>query len=139
MTDIPYEQAVEALLRFVPEIRSDYDSERAKWHGNPPPAHVLYGSVFVYFLQEKLERFRRLGEKPDDAIIQRAFQLVEDLATSEDFETRCIVQASILESLLEDKGSYQVVSTRLGQRTKQMALKLMADWNDGPSLGRASR
>lgn len=133
--DIPYRLAIDALLSYIPEIRTAYDVERAKWRGNPPPTHVVYGSLFVSLLQGALERFSRLGEGADESIIDRSFKLMETLASSEDFETRCIVQASVLESLLEDDSAYQSISGRFGPHTKQMALKLLTDWHDDSQNG----
>jgi hypothetical protein len=133
-TDISYDLAIDSLLRDIPEIRPVYEIERAKWKDQLPPAHVVYGSVFVTFLRSALDRLDQSGEETDRGVVSRSFRLMEKLASSSDFETRCIVQASILESLLEDDAAYRSIAHRFGKRSNQMALKLLADWKGRPDI-----
>jgi hypothetical protein len=129
-----YDTTVDLLLTDIPEIRPAYEVEHAKWRDSRPPPHVVYGSVFVTFLRSIINRLDQSGAETDEEIVSRSFRLIEKLASSSDFETRCIVQASILESLLESENTYRSIAHRFGKCSKQMALRLLADWKGGPDI-----
>lgn len=118
-----YSEVVSSLLREVPEISVIYQQEQLKWGLQSIPPHIAYGSLFSDFLRQILTAgTREIGHSRSD-IIRRSFGLIEELAQSPDFQTRCVVEASVLESLLgEDKDDWQRFSPFFGKATLQMAL-----------------
>jgi len=127
--NIKYSEAVEVLLSDLPEISDAYKQEQSKWSSESIPPHVVYGSIFSDFLRRVVvEDTRDSGHSRSD-IIRRSFQLIEELVESDDFETRCIVYASILESLLgQDKEDWRRFAPYFGKQTLEMALKLAERW-----------
>jgi hypothetical protein len=106
MKDMTYEEVVTALLEQIPELQEDYDAECANWVPDKPHPHVVYGSVLptLIYRIETAWRATRLPE--DEELLHRIFSHVENLAASSDFETRCVIEASLLETLLGKVGGY---------------------------------
>jgi hypothetical protein len=125
MVDVAYVNVVDRLLEVLPEIRCDYEVEAATWGAEGPHAHVVFGSVFAKFVDQLVTT---LSERDDEELVKvldRAFDLIEELTLSSDFETRCVVEASVLESFLGDADGWRRFSKHFRRNTMQMGRKVM--------------
>lgn len=130
MRDVQYGNSVNALLLAIPELTAEYEVEAMKWAPSSPHAHVVYGSMFCNFIRKTYAAYSDTRDERLKAIIERCFEHVEALALSSDFETRCLVEASVLESLLgESSNDYSRLSPYFGVRTHEMAKRLLQRWN----------
>lgn len=126
MTNVSYSAVVSRLLYVIPEIRSEYEEEEARWGGDQPPAHIVYGSVFPKFINRIISEEPENGKKELSDIVNRAFDLIEELTNSDDFETRCVVEASVLESLLGAPGGWDRFSHLFRPSTMKKARDVMS-------------
>jgi len=125
MVDVAYTNVVARLLEVLPEIRSDYELEAANWGSEGPHAHVVFGSVFSRFVDQLITTVSDSDDEELRRTLDRAFDLVEELTLSSDFETRCVVEASVLESLLGEVDGWKRFSGHFRRNTMQMGRKVM--------------
>lgn len=129
---ISYDETVDYLFRILPEISNFYEGEklRLKWNSNAKSPHLVFGSIFSDFLRQiLLENMSEKSHSRSD-IIRRSFLLIEDFVQSADFETRCIVETSILESLLgQEKDDWSRFSPYFGKQTFEMTSNLAEKWS----------
>lgn len=121
MTDIPYQDVTTTLLSDVPEVSDDYECEQKSWAPDDVHAHVVYGTVFAKFIQRIHERWVNTSDDAYESLLQRCFVHVEKLAASSDFETRCVIEASLMETLIGENGDWSRYSRFFGSETRRMA------------------
>ena len=128
-TDILYTESVAELRRTVPELEQDYQQQVREWASDEPHAHVVFGSTFSAFIRRIQATVNNDRDSKKDDLLARCFQFIEELASSSDFESRCLIEASVLESLLgNEREDWQRFSPYFGQQTKLMAVRLMKQW-----------
>lgn len=126
MVNVPYSIVVKRLLEVVPEVCKEYDEEAASWRGERPHPHIVYGSVFPRFLERVISDVSMSDDEAIPGGVDRSFDLIEELARSDDFETRCLVEASVLESLLGEVDGWRRFSRFFRPSTMRMARRVMA-------------
>jgi hypothetical protein len=121
MTDIAYRNVTTTLLSDIPEIRRDYDLEQKNWAPDDVHVHVVYGTVLPRFIERVEKSWATTSDDEYESILKRCFSHVEKLAASSDFETRCVVEASLLETLIGANGDWSRYSRFFGSNTRRMA------------------
>ncbi|MCA9040062.1 MAG: hypothetical protein KDA65_06945 [Planctomycetaceae bacterium] len=121
MANIAYADLTSLLLQRLPELREEYLLERESWKPDDVPPHLMCGSVLPRLLDRLEAACRRSVGNEDEKILNRAFILVEEMATSRDFETRCTIEASLLETLLGESDGWQRFSRFFHPETMRMA------------------
>jgi len=121
MTNIAYQNVITTLLSDIPEVNGDYELERKSWAPDDVHAHVVYGTVFAEFIRRTEESWRSTTDDDYELILKRCFAHVEKLVGSSDFETRCVVEASLLEALIGESGDWSRYSRFFGAKTRRMA------------------
>jgi len=121
MSDIAYQNVTTTLLDDIPEMRSDYEVEQRSWEPDEVHAHVVYGTVLPKFISENQARWAETNDEKYDSLLRRCFGHVEKLASSSDFETRCVIEASLLETLIGEDGGWSLYNRFFGKETKKMA------------------
>jgi hypothetical protein len=124
LTDVAYKKVVDRLLSVVPEIQSDYECEAEFWSPQAVPAHIVYGSVFVRFITRLVAESSSNDDPERDELLSRCFELIEELSVSSDFETRCVIEASVLEALLREPGDWKRFHELFRPNTMKLAQKL---------------
>ena len=117
MVDVAYVDVVRRLLEVVPEIRNDYEREAVNWGADEPHAHVVFGSMFAGFIDELATAVSENDDEKLREILDRLFDLIEELTLSSDFETRCVIEAGALESLLGDTDGWDRFSKHFRRNT----------------------
>lgn len=128
MIDVKYKDIVKRLLDVIPELSGKYNKEVTWWAPEEPPPDVVYGDMFSDYVSDLERRCTRECSASDQEQLRRAFDLIEELASSSDIETRCIIEVSVLESLLGDKGGVKRFARFMKARTKNMAANLADRW-----------
>jgi|LakMenE18May11ns_1017448.scaffolds.fasta_scaffold9659863_1 hypothetical protein len=125
MSGILYNDAVQVLLQRIPEIHKSYTLVLNEWHPEEIPAHIVYGSIFPTFVDSLEANWRKTKNKDLENVLLRSFLLIENLASSSDFETRCLVEASFLETLLDLQEGWERFNKLFNKNTLLMAKKLV--------------
>ncbi len=124
MNDLAYDRIFPALLEDIPELHEEYQREQSRWAPEDVPVHVFYGTNVAHFIQQ-LES--SLGSSPGNLPhdrLRRCFLHIESLAASSDFQTRCVVQASLLETLIGEPGGWSRFHPYFGLHTNHLAEKV---------------
>ena len=124
MLDILYNDAIQVLLQRIPEFNYNYTLALREWLPEEMPAHIVYGSVFANFIETLEKNWRKTNDKDLEDVLLRSFLLIENLASSSDFETRCLIEASFLETLLDLQEGWKRFSIFFHENTLLMARKL---------------
>ena len=121
MTDIAYQNVTTTLLNDIPEVRSEYELEQKNWTPDEVHAHVVYGTVLAKFIQRIEKSWTNTSDDEYESLLKRCFAHVEKLAGSSDFETRCVIEASLMETLIGENGDWSRYSRFFGSNTMRMA------------------
>ncbi|MDA0810456.1 MAG: hypothetical protein O3B68_20885 [Planctomycetota bacterium] len=121
MTNITYQNVTTVLLSDIPEVSGEYEREQKSWAPDDVHAHVVYGTIFAEFLRRTEEKWRNTANDDCERVLKRCFAHIEKLAASSDFETRCVVEASLLETLIGENGDWSRYSPFFGPKTSRMA------------------
>lgn len=124
MKDLKFSELIDYLLSDIPEIDSYYNAKAGILYANGN-VHVSYGSIFVNFLKDVCEK-----ADPDSGLIDRLFAHIESLASSSDFEVRCVAYASVLESLIDKPSNYHRYNHRLLHNSSDMAYNIYCQLRD---------
>ena len=118
---IAFEDASEKLLMFFPALRDAYDQEVAPLQLEPPPAYVVYESVFYPYV-ERLLASRQADE------IERVFDFLEFLLAAEDSRLHDLVRIAILTPLvIIDPPLLPEARRYMGPATKAAFRQVQAD------------
>ncbi len=121
MVDVAYQDVTTTLLSDIPEVSSDYEQEQKIWAPDEVHAHVVYGTVLPRFIERVGNLWASTTDDDYESLLKRCFAHVEKLAASSDFETRCVVEASLLETLIGEDGDWSRYSRFFGSNTRRMA------------------
>ena len=124
MNDISYRDVTRTLVSDIPEVRSDYEREHTNWAPDDVHAHVVYGTVFAKFIQRIEERWASTADDECELLLHRCFAHVEKLANSSDFETRCVIEASLMETLIGENGDWSHYNRFFGSVTRRIAAEV---------------
>lgn len=123
-SDISYANAVQYILDELPEIKARYDEQVAFFRGADVPADIVFGTVLADYLTDVA--YRVMSDESDKAeILARAFLALEQMARSSSFQTRCLVQVSALEILLDEGPCVSLFLSFAGPSTKAFAKDLL--------------
>ena len=124
MNDLSYRDVTRTLVSDIPEVRSDYEREHINWAPDDVHAHVVYGTVFAKFIQRIEERWASTADDECELLLHRGFAHVEKLANSSDFETRCVIEASLMETLIGENGDWSHYNRFFGSVTRRIAAEV---------------
>jgi hypothetical protein len=127
MIDLPYSSVIARLFEAIPDIREYYAQRSSELYaeGNP---HVVYGSILVDYIDAASKRLEGLQHDASDQQLRQAFDLIEQLSVSSDFETRCLAETSVLEALLGEKDGIRRFAPYMGPETKALARGIAQSW-----------
>ena len=127
MKDVSFENAISYLLQQIPEIRDFYERRCVELYAQGL-ADVVFGSILVEYLTITADEGADSEADSAANTITRIFEMIEDLATSSDFNTRCLVEVSVLESILGEEGGLKRFGSYMGRQTRAMASALAKRW-----------
>lgn len=110
------------LVRRLPELSDKYWELRKLWEGDEPGPHVVYGDLLAPYVVELLETGR------DPAALQRAFALIEELASDGRGEIRDVAGASVLEAVIQRSSTRERAWALMGPATQLMARTIAKAW-----------
>jgi hypothetical protein len=110
------------LVRRLPELSDKYWELRKLWEGDEPGPHVVYGDLLAPYVVELLET------SGDAGALERAFALMEELATAALGEIRDVVGASVLEAVIQNPVARERAWPLMGPVTGQMARRIAEAW-----------
>jgi hypothetical protein len=133
--DVPFSETVDRLLATMPELRAtEYHRDWEVYCKDFPLADPLYADVLAAYIWDIVPKHLQ-GDEVAGEFVQRAFSFLEVLATSTDFNTRCLVAVSFLESLLGERDGYDLFTPFMGPATKAFADALAERWRLGSEKG----
>ena len=127
MSGLPYSNVIARLLQVLPDIRGYYGHRSTELYaeGNP---HVVYGSILVEYIESLMKALGRPDQATADRMLREAFNLIEELSSSSDFETRCLAETSVLEALLGERAGLERFAPYMGPETKNLARGIAQLW-----------
>jgi hypothetical protein len=128
--NITEKNAVQEMLKAVPELKQAYKEELELWDGEDPGLHNIFGNVFNPYLVNLLKSGRN-REK-----LERIFSFLEDMAHSSDPEVINVLYVTILERLGGDDGTPVIAQHFMGPKTKIMSQEIEEYWEE---IARSSR
>jgi hypothetical protein len=128
MSQIRYSEVVAHLLEALPEIRRYYEKRSVELYANGN-AHVVYGSILVEYISALANDL--FDHDKSNEILIKAFDFIERLASSTDFEVQCLIETSVLEALLGEKGGLDRFAEYMGSETKRLAQGIALQWGLG--------
>ena len=100
------------LLKMFPEFKKEINAQIAFLEEELP--HCIYANVINPFLV----RYFKTSNLKDTELVERIFNFYEDLAVNGDFETKCLLEVSLLEPLWDCRESYLGAQKFMGNETK---------------------
>jgi hypothetical protein len=128
MDKLRYSNAIPYLLNALPGIRGYYDRRAPELYAHNNP-HVSYGSIFVEYIQSLVQKLQTPHRDDAEHELKKAFDLIEQLSGSSDFELRCLAETSVLESLLGEPAGLARFVSYLGPDSKKLARKIAEKWD----------
>ncbi|MBW8309449.1 MAG: hypothetical protein K0M45_07440 [Candidatus Paracaedibacteraceae bacterium] len=112
----------EKLFATFPELLQDkrYQETISSGLQREYGAHGIYEDVFFDYVISLISD----DSGKNKAEIKKAFELIEELANHEDFETRCVAEVSFIEPLLDKLESTKDIEKYVGPRSLQMAREI---------------
>ena len=128
MIDLIYSNIINYLLQVLPDMRQYYEVriEELCAAGNP---HVVYGSIFVEYINSLASGIGGHSHNMKNRMLKECFRLIEELSSSSDFQTRCLVETSVIEALLGEKGGLERFAPYMGLKTKMIARDVARRWD----------
>ena len=127
MPNVKYSNVTEYLFANLPSIRVYYEARSAELYaGNNP--HVIFGSILVDYANEIYKNLVASIYIENDNLLKDIFSVLENLSASSDFETRCLMETTVLEGLLGEDGGLERFARYMGPETKKLARSLAEDW-----------
>jgi len=127
MTDIKYSQVNKYLLDVLPTIRQHFENAISALYAHDNP-HVVYGSILVEYINSLANELGGPNHIVSDRVLRDCFRLIEELSASSDFETRCLVETSVVEGLFSEKDGLQRFAPYMGVETKKLARTVAESW-----------
>jgi hypothetical protein len=123
MADVKYSDAIAYLFSTFPELQSTFERRAKELYGEGLP-DIVYGSVFVEYLNSLADELGGTTHAVSDESLRKGFRLIEELSDSTDFETVCLAEVSVIEGLLGDKGGLERFAPLMGPKTRQLARRV---------------
>ena len=128
MSEVQYSHAIDRLLQVLPDIGPYYESRMSELYANGNP-HVVYGSIFVEYINSTANDLGGQLHNMKDRMLKKCFRLIEELSSSSDYQTRCLVETSVIEALLGEKGGLERFAPYMGSETKVIAREVARGWD----------
>jgi hypothetical protein len=122
VSQLSYDNVVEALMEAVPELRATYEAECHQWGDEPPGPHVIFGDILNPYLVDLL------GSDRQDAKVHQVFQFLEPLANHEDVHMQELVAVTVCERLGDDPKILHRAHKYMGARTRQFSDEVEVFW-----------
>lgn len=105
------------LIDNFPELIDAYDSEVSWQEGNDTGSHIVYGDVFMPYVENAIEK--NLEDE-----LKRIFSFIETVLLTEDTYSQEVIMFSVLERILFDKKNFAIAKKYFGETTKQLVEEL---------------
>lgn len=114
------------LLQGLPELRAEYEQSLDQWGTEEAPGwHVVYGDVLVPYVKKLLKVGRNSDERSN--ALTRVFELIERMASSDDWYVQDVLGASVLYPLVGD-ALIERARPFLGRETRRQ-VEVMEAWS----------
>ena len=113
---LSYYQVGERIVAALPELAPAFESCLEDWQPDLPGAVNIADDVLTPALDRWLEA-------EDDDVLQRAFGVIEELATDADPDIRDAVQVGVVNWIAQDSQWVHVAKLFMGPRTREMLEK----------------
>lgn len=110
----------QGLLSYMPELWPDYQRYLKSKFFMEPTVHEIFGAVVGPFIKE------RVWDRTHQALMERIFDFIEDMAASSDAMMREVVCYGFLQTLDEEDwaGSYAY----MGEATRRLGEQVEDFW-----------
>jgi hypothetical protein len=115
---LSYVVANDQLLEAVPELVDQYRAEEQWWGDETPPPHVVYEDLLNPFIRKALA-------EAENGILERVFNFIELLSSSDDSRLRELVSVAVCERLSEDPSEIARLRRYMGRRTGKILRQVL--------------
>ena len=85
-----YSSLQSELVSAIPAIQTPYNVLRDEWDPDPIPNYIVFESLFVPFVEDRINR-------GDDSNIRKCFEFIETLSEVGDTDTKNLVYIALFE------------------------------------------
>ena len=100
------------IMRRFPELKKQVEEEMEGLDEFLP--HAVFGNVFNPFVVKLLKQ----DDYKTNSTLKRIFEMYENLSSNGDFETKNLVQVTLLEYLWDEKITYERSMELMGEKTR---------------------
>lgn len=118
---LAYSDLNDRLVEMLPELKDALAHERAWYEDEEPGCHVIYGDYLNPLLAESLTSE---GHEP---LLHRAFSLLEELSSSDDYRVREVVTDTICEYIVDRPTLYSPAKLFMGAKTADLCKSTEVD------------
>ena len=115
---LSYYEANDRLLEAVPELSDLYRTERERWGAETPPPHVVFEDLLDPLIRKALAA-------GDSRILERVFDFLERLSSSNDPQLHDLVAVAVCERLSEDPVEVARLRRYMGRRTRAILRQVL--------------
>ena len=113
---------LDRLFTEIPEIHSiggELKQILDEYLAEGPRAHLVYEDILSYFILNLLNKDYLIPQEKE--LIKKLFKLIEELATHEDHEVRCVAEVSLIEPLLDKMNPIEKLINHLLPKSLELA------------------
>ena len=100
------------IIQRFPELKKQVEEEMEGLDKFLP--HAVFGNVFNPFVVKLLKQ----DDYKTNSTLKRIFEMYENLSSNGDFETKNLVQVTLLEYLWDEKITYERSMELMGEKTR---------------------
>ena len=100
------------IIRRFPKLKKQVEEEMEGLDEFLP--HAVFGNVFNPFVVKLLKQ----DDYKTNSTLKRIFEMYENLSSNGDFETKNLVQVTLLEYLWDEKITYERSMELMGEKTR---------------------
>jgi hypothetical protein len=115
---LSYDEANDRLLEAVPELGDRYRAEQEWWGEETPPPHVVFEDLLDPLIRTALA-------DADSRILERVFEFIEHLSSSDDSRLHELVAVAVCERLSEDPAELARLRRYMGRRTRAILRQVL--------------
>ena len=119
---LEYAELNRELVRRFPVFSSGYEEVRARWEGEAPGPHIVFGDLFAPHI------IALLDQQEHDAELRQLFGFLELLVASKDAKVVEVAAASVIERLNDRKDWREAARLYMGPATLRVSHDMEQAW-----------
>lgn len=125
-SEITFENMSDKLVEVFPELKDRHDKE-TEWLDSDNH-YLLYSFVFYRYIEDMLK-----SPNPNDQILHRMFEFIEQLVAHENLDVRDVAHHSICTKIVSSELVLQKAQKYMGAQTKKLCAGISSD-APGPNI-----